>query len=290
MKTLRNICVPAVLFSILFLVMTGSAVGKTVEIPFDSANFSAPPDPIDPIDNQYWPLLVGSSFAYKAETEDECEFNKLTVTDGTYLVEVDVWTRVVRDQEWVTEVDENGECDIATAGLVEDTLDYYAQDMYGNIWYFGEDTWAWDDENEQCTDEGAWEAGLPNDNSEIDPARAGIVMLANPEPGLRYQQEYLEDEAEDWGAVLRLNASVSIDLGEFSNCLVTKEWTPLEPGEIEHKYYCDPAPDGTGPGLVFIEELKGKNLYVELIDSLPGDFPGDNGVKFPADALGCNGS
>lgn len=90
--------------------------------------------------------------------------------------------------------------------------------------------------------------------------------------------------------MLRLNALVSIDQGEYSDCLVTKEWTPLEPGEIEHKYYClNPAPGGTGPGLVFIEELKGKTLNVEFIgSSLPGVFPGDSDLNFPADALGCS--
>lgn len=51
-----------------------------------------------------------------------------------------------------------------------------------------------------------------------------------------------------------------IDYGDYEECLKTKEWTPLEPGQIEHKYY---AP---GVGLVFIEELKEKTVYVELID------------------------
>ena len=282
MNTLRNLCLPAVLFNVLFLAMTGIAVGKTIEIPFVPANFTSPTN----LANQYWPLAMGTSFAYMAQAEDECEFNKLTVTSDTYPVTAGVLARVVRDQEWVTEVDDDGNCDITTAELAEDTLDYYAQDNAGNIWYLGENTWAWDDETDQCTDEGAWEAGLPATDPEIEPARAGIVMLDNPLPGNRYQQEYLEEEAEDWGAVLRLNASVSIDFGDFGNCLVTKEWTPLEPGEVEHKYYClNPA----GSGLVFIEELKGKTLYVEFIGSdLPGNFPGDGDVNFPAVALGCN--
>lgn len=271
------------LFFLLLIVSTSNALGKTVEIPFDAANFSSPPATIT---NPYWPLIQGTSFAYRAVGEDECEFNKLTVTYGTYyLSEVNVTARVIHDQEWIAEQDEEGECDISTAVLVEDTLDYYAQDLSGNIWYLGENTWAWDDETEQCTQEGSWEAGKPIADPEVDPAQAGIIMLASPEPGLRYQQEYLEDEAEDWGAVKRLNATVSIDFGEFENCLVTKEWTPLEPGSIEHKYYClTPA----GHGLVFIEELKEKTLYVEYIGAnLPGVFPGENDVNFPATALGC---
>ena len=57
---------------------------------------------------------------------------------------------------------------------------------------------------------------------------------------------------------------------------MTREWTPLEPGEVEHKFYC-PEPDNLGPGLVFIEELKGKTVYVEYIGpdfgiTAPGAF------------------
>lgn len=290
MDILRKHCLQSVFFTVLLSVVTNTAVGKEVIIPFDATNFPVIPGPIN---NQYWPLTpIGTSFSYQAKSEDECEFNKLIVTAETYYIAaVEVTTTVVRDQEWITEVDDDGECDIGTAELAEDTRDYYAQDLNGNLWYFGEDTWAWDDETEQCTDEGGWEAGSPIGDPEIDPAQAGIVMLAHPESGDRYKQELLEDEAEDWGAVLRLNASVSIELGEFSDCLITKEWTPLDPGEIEHKYYClTPASGGIGPGLVFIEELKGKTLNVELIDSLPGVFPGDNDANFPADALGCNGA
>jgi len=62
------------------------------------------------------------------------------------------------------------------------------------------------------------------------------------------------------GKVLRLNVNVSIDYDDYEGCLKTKEWTPLGPGVVEHKYY---AP---GVGLVFIEELKEKTVEVELIE------------------------
>ena len=289
MNIVRKHCIPTACISVLLSTVMGNAVGKEVTIPFDPVNFPVVPGPIN---NQYWPLTpIGASFSYQAKTEDECEFNKLIVTAETYYIAaVDVTTTVVRDQEWVAEVDDDGECDTSTAELTEDTRDYYAQDINGNIWYFGEDTWSWDDETEQCTDDGAWEAGAPIGDPEVDPAQAGIVMLANPESGDRYRQELLEDEAEDWGAVLRLNATASTDLGEFSDCLITKEWTPIEPGEIEHKYYClTPETDGLGFGLVLIEELKGKTKTVELTDNFPAGLPGDNDANFPADALGCNG-
>jgi hypothetical protein len=86
-------------------------------------------------------------------------------------------------------------------------------------------------------------------------------MLADPQPGDSYRQEYYEGAAEDMAKVLRLGASVSVPYGEFSDCLVTKEWTPLEPGAVEHKYY---AP---GVGLILVEELKGGMVRTELVDS-----------------------
>ena len=84
--------------------------------------------------------------------------------------------------------------------------------------------------------------------------------------------------------MLRRNATVTTDLGEFSDCLITKEWTPLAPGEVEHKHYC------INDGLVLIKELKGKTIAVELINNedFPAGLPGDNSAEFPADALGCD--
>ena len=256
------------------------AVAKTVETPLSDANFLTPTI----IDNPYWPLPIGGTFTYFAETEDGCEYNKLSVSADTHVVtddSIDYTTLIVRDQEWVHEPEDGEECDAALATLDEDTHDYYAQDDAGNIWYFGEDTFSWDDEEEECTDDGAWEAG-------VDGAEPGIVMLAMPQSGLRYKQEYWEDEAEDWGAVLRLNAKVSIEYldGEFEGCLMTREWTPIEPGEIEHKFYC-PEDGNPGPGLMFIEELKGKTVYVEYTGTGIIGAPGEDSAEFPAEELGC---
>ena len=216
--------------------------------------------------------LWAPTFAYTAETEDGCEYNKLTVTSDNYIVDIDgslYTTLIVRDQEWESE-----DCDVATATLAEDTHDFYAMEIATkNLWYFGEETWSIDEESDECTDDGAWEAG-------VDDAEPGIVMLGSPKSGVRYQQEYWEEEAEDWGAVLRLNAKVSIDYGDFESCLMTREWTPLEPGEIEHKFYC-PEDLNPGPGLMFIEELKGKTVYVEYIGPGPFGAPGEF-LAFPA--------
>ena len=227
--------------------------GGLVEIDFDPLDFNTPLD----IDNPWWPLnALGTTFRYFAvEGEDECVITDTTITAMSYLTATGVEARIVQDLEWLDEG-----CDGAPDLLLEETDDWFAQDDAGNVWYLGEDTLAYeyDDEGnlEDVSAEGSWEAG-------VDGAEAGIVMLADPQPGLYYRQEYLEDEAEDMGKVLRLNARVSIDFGDFEGCLVTKEWTVLEPGHVEHKYYCQ------GIGLVHVEELKEKTVLVDLVDVSP---------------------
>jgi len=191
-----------------------------------------------PIDNQYMPLVPGTSLMYEGETEDGLEEVLEEVTYDTKVI-LGVTCTVVRAREWLEGI------------LTEDTLDWYAQDQWGNVWYFGEYSEAY--ENGDVSTEGSWEAG-------VDGAKPGIIMLADPQPGDAYRQEYYEDEAEDMGKVLRLNASVSVAYGDFDDCLVTKEWTPLEPGEVEHKFH---AP---GVGLVLIRELQGGPVVFELVD------------------------
>jgi hypothetical protein len=200
--------------------------------------------------NTYFPQAIGTTYLYEAETEDEFIQNAITITSDTKVI-MGVTCTVVYDVEWVFVEGFGGPF------VTEETYDWYAWDNDGNVWYFGEDTieYIWNDDwsSYETSTEGSWEAG-------VDGAVPGIVMPADPKLGMCYQQEYYEDEAEDMGKVLRLNAKVSIDYGDYEDCLKTKEWTPLEPGAIEHKYY---AP---GIGLVYIEELKEKTVKVELVD------------------------
>lgn len=45
-------------------------------------------------------------------------------------------------------------------------------------------------------------------------------------------------EAEDMGEVVSLDEAVSVPAGDFEHCIETHDWTPLEPGIGEHKFYC----------------------------------------------------
>ena len=136
--------------------------------------------------------------------------------------------------------------------LIEDTDDWYAQDKEGNMWYFGEDSREIED-GEVVSTAGSWEAG-------VDGALPGLIMLANPIPGIWYRQEYYAGEAEDVGQVLSLYESVSVTYGQFNNCLQTAEWSLLEPGIVENKFYA------AGVGLLKAIAVKGESGYEDLVD------------------------
>jgi hypothetical protein len=175
-----------------------------------------PADFVAVIDNPYLPLAPGTRWVYEAKTEDGLERLVVEVTSDNKVIN-GVNCVVVRDTVTLDGV------------ITEDTLDWYAQDNEGNVWYFGEDTKEYEDGKVAST-EGSWEAG-------VDGAKPGIAMKAHPRPGDSYRQEYYQGEAEDMAKVLRLGESAKVPFGSFTDVLVTEDTTPLEPEVIEHKYY-----------------------------------------------------
>jgi hypothetical protein len=144
-------------------------------------------------------------------------FDVVRVTDKTKVIE-GVTCVVVSDK-------------LKLSGVLEETTqDYYAQDQAGNVWYFGEDTAELDRHGEVTSREGSWMSG-------VDGAHAGVFMEATPTVGKDILQEYLKGHAEDHFAVIDLSASVTVPYGSFSDALETKEWTPLEPDVLDHKFY-----------------------------------------------------
>ena len=252
MKTNKLFLICTALASMgVFGLMPGAASARALDTSFDANDFASGA----PIDNQYWPLSPGMIFVFTNESRDGCEAELFEVTNqqkSDFKPPYDtILATEIHDRSWLSE-----ECD-GNYSLIETTKDWYAQDKAGNIWYFGEETESYD--HDQCpSTAGTWVAGS-------DGAEPGVIMLADPKAGDSYQQEFAAGAAEDMAKVLRLNATVTTDAGAFESCLETKEWSPLEPGAIEHKFYC---PDGGG--LLLIQELKGKTLRTEYVgDTLP---------------------
>ena len=191
--------------------------------------------------NPYWPMIPGTVFTYEGENDEgEIETIVVEITDETREI-LGVECIVVRDTVSIE------------GDVLEDTMDWYAQDTDNNVWYFGELSFEIED-NEIVSLEGSWESGK-------DGAKPGIIMFAEPVVGTTYRQEFLLDDAEDVGEVRALNRSVSVPYDDFDGCLMTLDYTPLEPGVVEQKFYA--------PGVGFIKEVKpdtGETVELIAID------------------------
>jgi hypothetical protein len=208
--------------------------GKGWDPEINPANFSTN------IDNPYMPLKPGTTYVYQAHTADGLITNFVAVTQKTKEI-LGVTCVEVRDTVFL-----HGQ-------KTEDTLDWYAQDREGNVWYFGEDSE--DVTNGRVSSlEGSWTAG-------VDGAEPGIIMESHPKVGDAYRQELLLNEAEDFARVLSLNQSVKVPFGSFDHCVETTESSGVEPGAVEFKFY---AP---GIGVVFDNDVSGeeKDVLVKII-------------------------
>jgi hypothetical protein len=235
---------------------SGAAPAMAYAPVIDPANFVAG------INNPYFPLEPGKVFVYEGQTEKGNEHNEVYVTSETKVI-MGVTYVVVSD---TVKVD---------GQLEEATLDWYAQDQQGDVWYFGEDAKEYEDGKVTST-EGSWEAG-------VDGALPGIVMPANPAPGAPYRQEYYKGKAEDMAQVMSLAESASVPQGAYDNLLMTKEWSALDnPPVIEYKYYAKDVGfimtkgDQTGE-LKLVEIREHQDTQAGDQGDNQGDNEGDNG-------------
>jgi len=177
----------------------------------DPANF------VPRITNLYLPLTPGTTWFYRGvDSDGKAEKIEFTVTDMTKNI-LGINATVVRD---IVTVD---------GQVIEDTLDWFAQDRSGAVWYLGEEVRDYEN-GKLVSTAGSWEAG-------VDGAQPGIVMPADPKVGMAYRQEYYKGQAEDAARVLSVQEKVKVPFGAFGDVIMTKDTTPLEPGMVEHKYY-----------------------------------------------------
>lgn len=228
----RFFIVASILLTMLFV--TASTVGaKAPQLQIDPGNF------VSEVTNPYFPLEPGTTFIYEGESEGVPTRDVMTVTKDTKVI-LEVTTTVVHHLSYEDGV------------LIEDTFDWFAQDVDGNVWYFGEDTKELDENGNVISTEGSWEAG-------VNGAEPGIIMLADPKKGDKYQQENAPDIAQDMAQVIGFEDSLCVEYGCFEDVLVTKEWSPLEHGVVENKYYAQ------GVGFIYGTMVKGGDEQTELV-------------------------
>ena len=100
--------------------------------------------------------------------------------------------------------------------------------------------------------EGSWEAGVNN-------ARAGIFMPATPIVGQIFKQEDAHKVAEDCTKIVDLHAAVQTPYVTSSDALKTEEFSLLEPGVLDNKYYV------RGIGLVAERTIQGGTDFLDLV-------------------------
>jgi hypothetical protein len=191
------------------------------------------------VDNPWFPLLAGSTYVYRGVKDGHPSRDVFTVTHQTRVID-GVRCVVVEDRLY-----ESG-------NLEERTTEWYSQDRQGNVWYFGEDTAELAKNGHVTSTTGTWRAG-------VDGARPGIYMFAQPTVGQAGQQEFYRGQAQDRFKVLSLRSSVEVPYTSSTKAMLTKEWTPLEPGVVDHKFYV------RGIGTVLEQTVKGSTERAALI-------------------------
>ncbi len=183
--------------------------------------------------NPFFPLDIGSEWTFASGDE----IDHVEITSKTKLI-AGVTCLVSHD-----EVDTEGQ-------LTEKTDDWFAQAKNGDTWYCGEDTAQYEtfpgddpQEPQLVGIEGAFKAGRDGD-------LPGILVLASPTVGAVHRQEFSLNNAEDNAEVLSttyafgenadLDTHVPQALAELlcaGDCMVTREFSALEPDGDERKYY-----------------------------------------------------
>jgi hypothetical protein len=182
------------------------------------------------VDHPFFALDPNKTYVYEGNTADGLERVEVSLTGNTVEI-LGVTCTEVYDVEFLDGV------------MIEETWDWFAQDLAGSVWYFGELSFELED-GEIVSMDGSWAAGR-------DGAKPGIIMPAVPVVGDVYRQEFLFGEAEDMGEVMDLSGSETVPHGgTYTNLLVIRDFTPLEPDEDERKYYAD------GIGLILEVDLE----------------------------------
>lgn len=186
----------------------------------DPANFSTN------VTNPWLPLTPGTVLSYEGNLEG---------SPATLMVTISNKTREIAGVKCLV-VEEL----VSKAGSpVDRTIAYYAQDLPGNVWYFGEDVQELDKKGNVTKNEG-WKTG-------VDGAIPSLVMEAAPTQGHTLVNSYTNDHSE----VVSLAKAVKTPSGTYPDALETKEWTPDEPDVLVNKYYVQ------GIGLVRDVVVKG---------------------------------
>jgi hypothetical protein len=200
------------------------------------------------ITNSHDPITAGAVWWWKGQYRNQPYEQKDVVLNSTRRID-GIVTRPVLDQDYVK------------GAIISGSIDYYAQDDKGNVWYLGEATVHY--VNQKLTDHAdSWIAGEEG-------ALPGIFMPAHPALGEpQYQQEYAPNVAADTEHIVSTTKTVCVPVRCYHNVVEADETTVLNPGTLAAKYY---AP---GVGLIGEDTLAGDPYAYKLTSvNWPAGWP-----------------
>jgi len=114
--------------------------------------------------------------------------------------------------------------------LIETSRNYLVMCVQnGNVYLCGEDVDIYEN-GQVVSHEGTWRAGVGG-------ARAGLYMPGLPLVGSRYLQENAPGVSQDRCEIVGQDADVTTPAGRFAKCLRIRETNPVDPDELDVKFY-----------------------------------------------------
>jgi hypothetical protein len=206
------------------LLLTGCAgVSPAVNLQVDSPRFSHPRE----ITNPYLPLASLKQDILENKTERVERTAKPEIRKTFQIGGQTVEALTVEDREFT-----------ASGDLTEATLDYFAQDDDGNVYYLGEDVDEYKN-GKVSAHGGAWLLGK-------DTQRPGLLIPAHPKIGDTFKSENVPKITWEVDEVVSLSETVTVPAGTFHNCVKIKE--SASDGDTEIKF--------SAPNVGCIEEVE----------------------------------
>lgn len=184
---------------------------------FDSAKFDNPTD----INNQWFRMTPGMQYVFEGFTDEAGR----QIPHSIIFTVTDLIKEVAGVRTVVAYI-----LDYSDGDLVEAEIAFYAQDNDGNVWFMGEYPEVY--ELGKLVEAPSWIPGLKG-------AKAGIVMKADPQPGLpSYAQGW--GPAVNWndrGRVVDVGQNVCVPVDCYEEVLVIEEFSQSEADAFQIKYY-----------------------------------------------------
>lgn len=227
------------------------------------------------VDHPHFPLTPGSQivlegFTIDLEEDEEIPHTLIFTVTGMTKVIAGVNTVVV----WIEDYEEED--------LVEAEVAFFAQDVDGNVWNFGE--YPAEYEDGEFVGAPAWIPG-------VEGAKAGIHMPADPQPETGSFPQGWAPEVEWWdrGRVFETGTETCVPVNCYEEVLIVDEFGLDEPTFIQVKYYA--------PGIGNVQvgwkgnDPEGETLWMEAHNILTGsDLDAANAAALALEALAYEGS